>query len=103
VPGGAAAAPGGGAARAGLELVGPVARATGFDVLAERDFVIDLRAVGQAAIRYARLWLSRLARTVADELADDDRRLLAELMAAEPGRPGLHLRGVRTVTLARPA
>jgi SAM-dependent methyltransferase len=79
----------------------------GWTVVDERDFVIDLDPPRHPdAARYARAWFARLSDGFADRLEPDDRATLAALLD-EPGQRGplertkLHIRGTRTVTLAR--
>jgi SAM-dependent methyltransferase len=81
--------------------------AAGFTVIGERVFSIDLKPpLSPAATRYACRWFARLRTGVAPKLADDDRDALDRLLDDdEPGslrsRDDLHLRGTRTLTLAR--
>ncbi len=79
----------------------------GWTVIDQHDFVIDERSPGHALVAvYARAWFDRLAHGLAGRLDADDERTLASLLG-EDGmhsllhRTDLHLRGVRTVTLAR--
>jgi len=79
----------------------------GWDVTAERDFAIDLDPPAHPrAAEYARGWFTRLSHGLADQLEPEDQATLAELLAADgPGalsqRANLHIRGTRTITLAR--
>jgi SAM-dependent methyltransferase len=79
----------------------------GWRVSDERDFRIDLNpAEHPQAGRYARAWFSRLAHGLADRLAPADGATLAALLdEAGPHsllrRRDLHIRGTRTVILAR--
>lgn len=85
----------------------------GWDVIDERQFPIDLDPPAHPrAAEYARAWFSRLSEGFADQLDPDDQATLAALLAAlladkgpgpvpDPAR--LHIRGIRTVTLARRA
>jgi SAM-dependent methyltransferase len=76
----------------------------GFTVLDERVFVIDLKPTpSSAATRYACRWFERLRSGVAAQLADDDQEALDRLLDGDDlsCREDLHLRGSRTVTLAR--
>ena len=79
----------------------------GWHVVAERDFPIDLdRPTHPDAARYARAWFARLSQGLADRLEPDDRATLAELLDASSPRSvlhrgTLHIRGIRTITLAR--
>ena len=79
----------------------------GWTVVDERDFVIDLDPPRHPdAARYARAWFARLADGFADRLEPDDRATLAALLDEHDQRgplerTKLHIRGVRTVTLAR--
>src|SRR6185437_10157250 len=80
---------------------------TGWQVFDERDFVIDLNPpTHPSAGRYAEGWFSRLSHRLTDVLEPDDRQTLARLLDPEDEfsvrrRTDLHLRGIRTVTLAR--
>lgn len=80
----------------------------GWTVVDQHDFVIDERSPGHPlAGRYARAWFDRLSHGLADRLAADDGLTLEALLdnagpQALLHRTDLHLRGVRTVTLARP-
>jgi len=79
----------------------------GWTVVAERDFPIDLNPPADPrAPRYAQAWFARLSEGLGDTLAADDQATLAALLdASGPGsllhRTELHIRGVRSVTLAR--
>jgi SAM-dependent methyltransferase len=79
----------------------------GWNVIAERDFPIDLDPPSHPdAGRYARAWFTRLAEGLADRLAPDDHATLAELLDSNGprsvlNRANLHIRGVRTITIAR--
>jgi SAM-dependent methyltransferase len=79
----------------------------GWDVTDERQFPIDLDPPAHPrAAEYARAWFTRLAQGFTGELAPDDQAAFAALLAEDgPGAlaagAGLHIRGVRTVTLAR--
>jgi SAM-dependent methyltransferase len=77
----------------------------GWEVADEREFLIDLDPPAHPrAAGYARLWLTRLSERFADQLEPDDQATLATLVAADgPLSNGveLHIRGIRTVTLAR--
>ncbi len=81
--------------------------ATGFVVTDERTFTVDLRPPGPAGTaRYARLWLQRLRSGLSERLAPDDLAALDRLLevggtGAVERRDDLHVRGCRTVTLAR--
>jgi SAM-dependent methyltransferase len=85
----------------------------GWDVIDERQFPIDLDPpTHPRAAEYARAWFTRLSEGFADQLDPDDQATLTALLAALPARPGsgtvpdpaqLHIRGIRTVTLARRA
>ena len=80
---------------------------TGWQVFDERDFVIDLNPpTHPSAGRYAEGWFSRLSHRLTDVLEPDDRQTLARLLDPEDSysirrRTDLHVRGIRTVTLAR--
>jgi SAM-dependent methyltransferase len=79
----------------------------GWNVIDEHDFTIDLDPpLHPNAIPYAREWFARLSHGLADRLEPDDRATLTALL--DPDGPNsllqstdLHIRGVRTVTLAR--
>jgi len=80
----------------------------GWEVTGEHAFAIDLAApAGLRAAEYARGWFARLSHGLTDQLEPGDEATLAALLAADgPGSlsrhaAGLHIRGTRTVTLAR--
>ena len=79
----------------------------GWSVVAERDFPIDLDPPSHPdAARYAHAWFARLSEGLADRLEPDDRATLAELLDESSHRSvlhraNLHIRGIRTITLAR--
>jgi SAM-dependent methyltransferase len=79
----------------------------GWDVLDERRFPIDLDPPAHPrAAEYARAWFARLAEGFTGELEPGDQATLAALLAEDgPGAlsdpAGLHIRGIRTVTLGR--
>jgi SAM-dependent methyltransferase len=79
----------------------------GWEVADERAFPIDLDPPAHPrAAEYARGWFTRLADGLTDRLEPDDEATLAALLAADgPGslsrRANLHIRGTRTITLAR--
>jgi SAM-dependent methyltransferase len=79
----------------------------GWKVVAERDFPIDLDPpVHPDATRYASAWFARLSEGLADRLEPGDRATLAELLDEHSPRSvlhrdNLHIRGVRTITIAR--
>ena len=79
----------------------------GWNVLAERDFPIDLNPPSHPeAARYAHAWFTRLSQGLADRLAPDDQATLTELLDEHSPRSllhqaNLHIRGVATITLAR--
>ena len=79
----------------------------GWHVLAERDFPIDLDPPAHPdAARYARAWFARLSEGLADRLEPGDRATLAELLDEHSPRSvlhraNLHIRGTRTITVAR--
>lgn len=85
----------------------PQLAAAGWTVLDERDFVIDLVSpTTPRAGRYAHGWFTRLSLHLAQRLEPDDQAALAGLLDdhgphALLRRTDLHLRGTRTVTLAR--
>jgi len=78
----------------------------GWNVVAERDFPIDLDPPSHPdAARYARAWFARLSEGLADRLEPGDRATLTELLDENSPhsvlqRDNLHIRGVRTITLA---
>jgi SAM-dependent methyltransferase len=79
----------------------------GWTVIAERDFPIDLNPPAHPrAARYAQAWFTRLSHGLDDRLSADDRAILAALLD-ESGprsllhRTNLHIRGTRSITLAR--
>jgi SAM-dependent methyltransferase len=79
----------------------------GWTVIAERDFPIDLNPpTHPRAPRYAQAWFARLSQGLDDGLPADDRAILAALLD-ESGprsllhRTNLHIRGTRSITLAR--
>ncbi len=75
----------------------------------ERDFAIEQNpATHPSAGEYAEGWFSRLSHRLTDVLEPEDRQTLARLLDPADSfsirrRTDLHLRGVRTVTLARNA
>jgi SAM-dependent methyltransferase len=79
----------------------------GWNVVAERDFPIDLDPPSHpSATRYAHAWFARLSVGLTDLLQPDDHATLAALL--DSGNPRsvlhrttLHIRGTRTITLAR--
>jgi SAM-dependent methyltransferase len=79
----------------------------GWSVVAERDFPIDLDPPSHPdAPRYARAWFARLSEGLADRLEPDDHATLSELLDENSPRSvlhraNLHIRGTRTITLAR--
>jgi SAM-dependent methyltransferase len=79
----------------------------GWEVTGERAFPIDLNPPAHpSATEYARAWFTRLSHGFTDRLAPDDAATLAELLAAGgprslSHRADLHIRGIRTITLAR--
>lgn len=79
----------------------------GWQVFDERDFAIELYpATHPSAGRYAEGWFSRLSHRLTDVLEPDDQRTLSRLLDPADDhsirrRTDLHIRGVRTVTLAR--
>ena len=79
----------------------------GWDVVAERDFPIDLDPPSHPdATRYAHAWFARLSEGLADRLEPDDHATLVALLDESSPRSvlhraNLHIRGVRTITLAR--
>jgi ubiquinone/menaquinone biosynthesis C-methylase UbiE len=82
---------------------------TGWQVFDERDFVIEQNpATHPRAGAYAEGWFSRLSHRLTDVLEPEDRQTLARLLDPEDPfsirrRTDLHIRGVRTITLARNA
>lgn len=94
----------------GLPFLGshwaPMLAAAGFTAVVENELTIDDPGRSPAARRYALLWLRRLRSGFADRLADDDLDTLARLTADAGAesvltRDDLHIRGTRTVTVAR--
>jgi SAM-dependent methyltransferase len=81
--------------------------AAGWAVTGERAFQIDLDPPPHpSAAAYARAWFTRLSSGRADDLDPGDRATLAALLAEDGAeslshRADLHIRGTRTVTLAR--
>jgi SAM-dependent methyltransferase len=79
----------------------------GWTVVAERDFVVDQDPpTHPSAGRYARAWFARLSEGLADRLEPDDQATLAALLdSGDPrslaNRTDLHIRGGRTITIAR--
>jgi SAM-dependent methyltransferase len=79
----------------------------GWKVVAERDFPIDLDPPSHPdASRYAHAWFARLADGLADRLEPDDHATLTALLDEHSPRSvlhraNLHIRGVRTITMAR--
>jgi SAM-dependent methyltransferase len=80
---------------------------SGWTVVAERDFRIDQDPpTHPSAARYARAWFARLSEGLADRLEPDDQATLAALLdSRDPrsllNRTDLHIRGGRTITIAR--
>jgi SAM-dependent methyltransferase len=79
--------------------------ATGWEVTDHHEFSIEKDPPRHPdAVRYARAWFARLSQGLAEQLEPDDRTTLAALLEQDGAllrRTGLHVRGVRTVTLAR--
>ncbi|MEO7234090.1 MAG: class I SAM-dependent methyltransferase [Lapillicoccus sp.] len=81
--------------------------AAGWTVTGEQTLTVDLDPPeSPEANRYAWGWFSRLAEQLGDALDDDDRATLAVLVAPDGphtllSRTDLHIRGERTVTVAR--
>jgi SAM-dependent methyltransferase len=80
----------------------------GWNVIAERDFPIDLDPPSHPrAPEYARAWFARLSHGFGGQLDPGDRETLAALLDDGPRsllhRTNLHIRGTRIVTLARRA
>jgi len=79
----------------------------GWTVVAERDFRVDQDPpTHPSAARYARAWFARLSEGLADRLGPDDQATLAALLdEGSPrslrNRADLHIRGGRTITIAR--
>jgi hypothetical protein len=79
----------------------------GWTVVAERDFLIDQDPpTHPSAARYARAWFARLSEGLADRLEPDDQVTLAALLDERSprslvNRTDLHIRGGRTITIAR--
>jgi SAM-dependent methyltransferase len=76
-------------------------------VVAERDFHVDQDPPAHpSASRYARAWFARLSDGLADRLEPDDQATLAALLDERSprslvNRGDLHIRGGRTITIAR--
>ncbi len=79
----------------------------GWTVIAERDFPIDLNPPSHPlAPRYARAWFERLSHGLDGRLEPGDRATLAALLDEDDPRSvlhrtDLHIRGIRSVTIAR--
>jgi SAM-dependent methyltransferase len=79
----------------------------GWTVVAEQDFRVDQDPpTHPSAARYARAWFARLSDGLADRLEPDDQVTLAALLdEGSPrslvNRTDLHIRGGRTITIAR--
>jgi ubiquinone/menaquinone biosynthesis C-methylase UbiE len=80
---------------------------TGWTVLEEREFRIDQNPPRHpSANRFARAWFARLSHAKAGSLGPEDRSTLAILLADDGEhsvlhRKDLHIRGVRTITVAK--
>jgi hypothetical protein len=73
-------------------------------VAGEREFPVDLDSPAHPrAAEYARAWFARLAEGFTDQLEPGDQATLAALLAGDGALSpvDLHIRGARTVTLAR--
>lgn len=85
----------------------PQLTTAGFDLVAERRFSIDLRPPHEPDVAlYVRGMLERMRGGLGDRLDTQDRAALDELLDGDGPhalrhRADLHLRGTRTVTLAR--
>ena len=79
----------------------------GWTVVAEQDFRVDQDPpTHQSAARYARAWFARLSEGLAGRLEPDDQVTLATLLDEHSprslvNRKDLHIRGGRTITVAR--
>ena len=79
----------------------------GWKVVVEQDFRVDLDPpTDPSAGRYARAWFARLSDGLADRLEPDDQATLAALLEEDSprslaNRTDLHIRGGRTITIAR--
>ena len=79
----------------------------GWTVVAEQDFRVDQDPpTHPSAGRYARAWFARLSDGLADRLEPDDQATLSALLdSGNPrslvNRTDLHIRGGRTITIAR--
>jgi SAM-dependent methyltransferase len=79
----------------------------GWTVVAEQDFRVDQDPpTHPSAGRYARAWFARLSDGLADRLEPDDQATLAALVDEDNprslvNRTDLHIRGGRTITIAR--
>jgi SAM-dependent methyltransferase len=80
---------------------------SGWRVVAEQEFRIDQDPpTHPSAARYARGWFARLSEGLADRLEPDDQATLAALLDEHnprslANRTDLHIRGGRTITIAR--
>ncbi|HEV7204261.1 MAG TPA: class I SAM-dependent methyltransferase [Jatrophihabitans sp.] len=89
----------------GADWPARLARA-GFEAIEARPFAIELTPPSDAVTnRYALRWMQRLAVGVGEALDEGDRATLAALVGDGPAsigrRDDIHVRGLRTVTLAR--
>ena len=79
----------------------------GWTVVAERDFTVDLDPPAHpSASRYASAWFARLSEGLADRLEPEDQATLTALLDEHHprsllNRADLHIRGGRTITIAR--
>jgi SAM-dependent methyltransferase len=79
----------------------------GWDVTDERRFTIDLNPpTHPSSAQYARAWFTRISDGLTDRLEPDDLATLTALLDADGPhsllhRDNLHIRGARTITLAR--
>jgi SAM-dependent methyltransferase len=86
---------------------GPRLADAGWTIVAEQDFRVDQDpATHPSAGRYARAWFARLSDGLADRLEPDDQATLAALLDEDNprslvNRTDLHIRGGRTITIAR--
>jgi ubiquinone/menaquinone biosynthesis C-methylase UbiE len=84
----------------------PKLTAAGSQVVADRVFPIDVADDSPAVRRYAEVWLQQLHARLGDQLDADDAHTLARLVdrddpASVVNSGTVHIRGERTVTVAR--
>jgi ubiquinone/menaquinone biosynthesis C-methylase UbiE len=84
----------------------PKLAAAGLQLVDERVFPIDVADGSPAARRYAQVWLQQLGARLAEQLDADDAHTLARLVEGDDpasvlNSGSVHIRGERTVTVAR--